>query len=225
MKILIIEDDYKIVQAISFALKIGWPDVTLLSASRGESGLRMIEEQKPNLVILDLSLPDMDGLEVLKDARLFCDTPIIILTVRSEESDVVEALELGANEYIIKPFRQMELLARIRCILRRPITTSKDALLEWGPFKLDYFKRLLFINEKTVILTTIESQIMHELLKDAPNIVTYSRLSELISGGHYPEVVNSIKVHVYNLRHKLEADSYTPKYIMNMHGVGYFLSK
>lgn len=225
MKILIIEDDHKIVQAVSFALKIGWPDATLLSASRGETGLKLIEEQAPNLIILDLGLPDMDGLEVIRDIRLFSGIPIIILTVRSEEADVVEALELGANEYIVKPFRQMELLARIRCILRRPLSVSKEAVIGWGPFKLDYSKRLLFIDHKKIILTTIESQIMHELIKNAPGVVTYSNISELISGGNYPDVINSIKVHIYNLRHKIEADSSAKQHIMNMHGTGYFLAK
>lgn len=224
MKILIIEDDYKIVQAISFALKMGWPDVTLLTASRGEKGLELVEEKAPNLVILDLGLPDMDGVEVIKDIRLFSEVPIIVLTIRSEEADIVEALELGANEYVIKPFRQMELLARVRCILRRPADINKNLCIKWGPFKLDYVNRVLFVKEREILLTTIESQIIRELLINAPNIVTYSKMSELISGGDYPDMINSIKTHIYNLRQKIETKAEGSQHIINMHGLGYYLT-
>lgn len=225
MKLLIIEDDKMVINAISFALQIGCPEAQLLQTEHGEEGLRLIEEASPDLVILDLGLPDISGFEVIRLARLFSDVPIIILTVKTDEPDIVQALELGANEYVTKPFRQLELLARIRSLTKRPSNKNKDTLLNWGPFKLDPLKNIAFCNQRKVLMTPTEVQILRELIVEAPRIVPYSKLSEAMVGNFFPDLVESIKVHIHHLRKKLEDDPSNPEYILNKPGKGYYLSK
>ena len=120
-KILIVEDNQEVVEAVSLAIQIRWPRSTIISTDSGRKGIELVIEKQPDMVILDLGLPDISGFEVLKDIRNFSSIPIIVLTVRGEEADVVRGLELGADEYIVKPFRQFELLSRIRALTRRRI--------------------------------------------------------------------------------------------------------
>jgi two-component system KDP operon response regulator KdpE len=118
MKFLIIEDDPEIVEYVSIAFQVGWPGIELISCHLGNKGLELVARGCPDLVLLDLGLPDVDGYEVLKQIRLFSSVPIIIITVRGSESDIVKGLERGADEYLVKPFGQLELIARIKTILR-----------------------------------------------------------------------------------------------------------
>lgn len=129
IKVLVIEDDQEIVEAVSLAFKIHWPEVKVSHANTGIKGVEMVKNQSPDVVILDLGLPDINGYEVLKQIRLFSSIPILILTVRSEEEDVVKAFDGEANDYIIKPFRQKELLARVRGLVSSYMTSKiKDYL-------------------------------------------------------------------------------------------------
>ena len=119
MKVLVIEDDKEIVDAISLAFQIRWPEAKVISTRLGQKGVELVESESPDIVILDLGLPDIAGFEVLRQIRLFSAVPTIILTVRAEEADVVKGLEWGADDYITKPFRQLELLARVKSMIRR----------------------------------------------------------------------------------------------------------
>ncbi len=127
MKILIIEDDQQIVEAIILAFQIRWPEAEVISTQLGEKGVDLVETEKPNVVILDLGLPDISGFDVLKQIRLFSDIPVIILTARSEETDIVKGLEWGADDYIAKPFRQLELLSRVKALIRRKSRTVNES--------------------------------------------------------------------------------------------------
>src|ERR1035437_10589731 len=135
MKILIIEDDQQIVEAITLAFQIRWPEAKLVSTPQGEKGIELVENEKPEIVILDLGLPDINGFEVLKQIRLFSDIPILILTARTEESDIVKGLEWGADDYMIKPFRQLELLSRIKALTRRTGPVAEDRPLTSGQLR------------------------------------------------------------------------------------------
>ena len=137
MKILIIEDDRTIVEAISLTLQLNWPDTTLVSARLGEEGIELLQSEKPDAIILDLGLPDISGFEVLKRIRLFSNVPILILTVRSDEGDIVRGLEWGADEYVIKPFRQKELLSRIKLITRRRGAIAEGAPIICGKLQFE----------------------------------------------------------------------------------------
>jgi two-component system response regulator VicR len=225
MKILIIEDDQSIVEAISLALQIIWPDARLTSTHLGEKGIELLQTENPDVIILDLGLPDISGFEVLKRVRLFSEVPILILTVRSDEADIVKGLEWGADDYVIKPFRQMELLSRIKLVTRRRGAFVEGAPLVCGPLQLDPSSGQLFHGEREINLTPTEGSIMNHLMKNAGRVVTHSGLAEAVYGVDYPDAADSLRVHIRRLRTKLEADPGDPKMILTRAGVGYLLAK
>ena len=136
MKVLVIEDDREIIEAISLAFQIRWPEAQVVSTRLGEKGVEQVETESPDIVILDLGLPDINGFEVLRQIRRFSQVPTIILTVRAEEVDIVKGLEWGADDYIVKPFRQLEFLSRVKALIRRKSTTEEEQLVS-GPLRLD----------------------------------------------------------------------------------------
>jgi two-component system KDP operon response regulator KdpE len=224
-KVLIIEDDDAIVNFVRLAFKMRWPEADLFSARLGEEGLDLIESEKPDLVILDLGLPDMDGFEVLRQIRLFSSVPVVILTVSSDEADMVRGLELGADDYIVKPFRQLELLARLKAQLRRQIPPDEEAPIVCGPLRLDPSTFELTYGGKQISLTLIEGRIMRYLMQNAGHVVTHSRLGEVIWGEDYPGAIDSLRVYIRHLREKLESDPSNPRLILTKVGIGYFLAK
>ncbi|MBI4181067.1 MAG: response regulator transcription factor [Chloroflexi bacterium] len=224
MKVLIIEDDREIIEAISLALQMRWPEANVVSTRLGAKGVELVESEYPDIVILDLGLPDVNGFEVLHQIRLFSDVPTIILTVRSDEADVVKGLEWGADDYIIKPFRQMELLARVRSLIRRQ-TPAEEELLVYGPLRLNVMTGQLNYNDKEVALTITEKRILSHMMKNAGHVVTHSSLAEAVWGDDYPGATDSLKVHIRRLREKIETDPSQPQLILTRTGIGYFLAK
>jgi len=225
MKVLIIEDDQEIVEAVSLAFQIRWPEANLVSTNLGEKGLELIENENPDVVILDLGLPDISGFEVLKQTRLFSTVPILILTVRAEEADIVKGLEWGADDYVVKPFRQLELLSRIKALTRRggPLVEEKPVVC--GQLHFDPSTGQLFYGKKEISLTPTEGRILHHLMKNAGQVITHSNLAETVWGEHYPEAADSLKVYIRRLREKLEADPSHPQIILTKAGIGYLLVK
>lgn len=224
MKVLLIEDDKDIIDAISLAFQIRWPEAKLVSTRLGEKGVELVEGEAPDIVVLDLGLPDINGFEVLRQIRLFSKVPTIILTVRSDEADVVKGLEWGADDYIIKPFRQLELLARVKAMIRRQ-DPAEEELLVYGPLRLETASGQLYHDGKEIALTVTESHILSHLMKNAGHVVTHSSLAEAVWGEDYPGATDSLKVHIRRLRQKIEADPSQPKIILTRTGVGYFLAK
>jgi two-component system response regulator VicR len=224
MKVLIIEDDREIVDAISLAFQIRWPEAKVVSTRLGQKGAELVESEAPDIVILDLGLPDVSGFEVLRQVRLFSRVPIIILTVRSDEADVVKGLEWGADDYIVKPFRQLELLARVKALIRRQSPTEEETLV-YGPLRLDATAGQLFRNGKEIALTITESRLLAHLIKNAGHIVTHSSLAEAVWGNDYPGAADSLKVHIRRLREKVENDPSQPRLILTRTGVGYYLAR
>ena len=224
MQILIIEDSPVIVETISLALEIRWPDVKISVTSTGEQGIGMTETESPDVIILDLGLPDISGFDVLKRIRLFSNIPIIILTARQDETDIVKGLEWGADDYMTKPFKQLELLARVQGAIRR-YRHLNEKVLVCGPLRLDPISLKLTLNGKEIKITRTEGLIMGHLMKNAGNVVTYSSLGEAMWGGDFPEASDSIKVHIRHLREKLETNPGKPKLIIIKPGMGYLLTK
>jgi two-component system KDP operon response regulator KdpE len=224
MQILIIEDSPVIVETISLALEIRWPDVNISVTSTGEQGIEMTETESPDVIILDLGLPDISGFDVLKRIRLFSNIPIIILTARQDETDIVKGLEWGADDYMTKPFKQLELLARVQGAIRR-YRHLNEKVLVCGPLRLDPISLKLTLNGKEIKITRTEGLIMGHLMKNAGNVVTYSSLGEAMWGGDFPEASDSIKVHIRHLREKLETNPGKPKLIIIKPGMGYLLTK
>jgi len=224
MKVLLIEDDREIVDAISLAFKIRWPEATLISTRLGQKGVELVESESPDIVILDLGLPDINGFEVLQQIRLFSQVPTIILTVRSDEADIVKGLEWGADDYITKPFRQLEFLARVKALIRRQ-GTAEAQVVSYGPLRLDTTIGQLNYNGKDIPLTVTESHIMAHLIRNGGRAVTHSSLAEAVWGDDYPGAADSLKVHIRRLREKIEEDPSRPRLILTRTGVGYFLAR
>jgi two-component system KDP operon response regulator KdpE len=225
MRALVIEDDPEIVESIDLAFQLGWPDMQLRSTQLGRSGVELAGSDDVDLVIVDLGLPDISGFEVLKQIRAFSTVPVIILTVAGEEQSIVKGLEWGADDYIVKPCGQLELLARVRARLRDRSRSSDDAPISLGALQFDPLSRELASGSGTVALTAVEARIMHCLIMDAGRPVTYSRLAEDVWGEDYPGSVHSLRVHVSRLRQKIEDHTGNSGLIQTLPGVGYFLER
>lgn len=224
MKVLIIEDDKEIVDAISLAFQIRWPEAKVISTRLGQKGVELVESESPDIVILDLGLPDITGFDVLRQIRQFSAVPTIILTVRADEADVVKGLEWGADDYITKPFRQLELLARVKSMIRRH-TPAEENMIVFGPLRLDPETAQLQMGDKEIALTVTEKNILAHLMKNSGRVVTHSNLAEAVWGDDYPGATDSLKVHIRRLREKIEEDPGKPRIILTKTGIGYFLAK
>jgi len=223
-KILIIDDDSEISESISMTLKMRWSRAKYLFADMGQDGIDMTAEESPDIVFLDLGLPDMSGFDVLKQIRLFSKVPVLILTVRGDEYDVVKGLELGADEYIVKPFRQMELLARVKAMMRRSDAIGNELPIVTGQLSLGPSICDLTCMDKKIKLTRTEGLIMKHLMQNTDNVVTHSSIANILWGEYYPNASNSIKVYISQLRKKIEEDPKHPRLILTRVGLGYFLS-
>lgn len=222
--ILIIEDELHILNFMRKVLTTH--EYKVLSASSGKTGLDIISSQCPDLILLDLGLPDMDGVEIVKKVREWSSCPIIIISARTSEHEKVLALDLGADDYITKPFGTSELLARIRTSLRHSNKMNTNSALFIKPYHagdlmIDFSKRLITLNETEIHLTPIEYKIVACLAKNSGKVVTYSAIM-LDVWGPYTDTDNKIlRVNMANIRRKLEINPAEPSYIYTELGVGY----
>jgi len=227
MKALVIEDDANILEAISLIFQLRWPEMEVVSSPLGEESIAMVETESPDVVLLDINLPDISGFQVLSEIRRFSDVPVIILTVRGAETDRVKGLELGADDYIVKPFSHVELLARVKAVLRRSglVATEGAEPFSSGDLRIDFAQRKMSLHDKEVKLTPIEYQLLYHLARSADQFVSSSTLVYKIWGEDYPGAAESLKVHMRHLREKIEEDPANPKLILTEHGKGYRLAK
>ena len=225
MKALIIEDDREIIEVVSLVFQMRWPEANLVSTGLGEKGIDLVESENPDVIILDLGLPDISGFEVLKRVREFSSTPILILTVRAEEADIVRGLEWGADDYMVKPFRQLELLSRIKALTRRTSSFNEENPLVNGQLRFDPSIRQLTYGEKEITLTRTEGTIFEHLMRNAGHVKTYSNIAEAVWGEEYPDATESLRVYVRRLREKIETDSSNPQIILTKTGIGYLMVK
>ena len=222
--ILIIEDEKNIQTFISKILKKH--DYRVLLADRAQEGLSMIQSQCPDVVLLDLGLPDMDGIEIIRNVRTWTSIPIIVISARSAEKEKVQALDLGADDYITKPLGTSELLARIRASLRHSNRLMTDSSLyirpyQCGSFVLDFSKRLVTIDGKEVHLTPIEYKIVAYLAQNSGKVVTYAAILSNVWGPNTDDDNKILRVNMANIRRKLEHDPAQPQYIFTEVGIGY----
>ncbi len=228
MKLLIIEDNPEIIEAVSLCFELRWPEVNVVSTDKGETGVSLAESESPDLIILDLGLPDIDGFEVLRQVRLFSDTPVIILTVRGEELDKIKGLELGADDYVVKPFSHMELLARVKAVLRRsqmPELRGDEKPFVHGNLKVDFSSREITVSGNLVKLTPIEYNLLYQMIRNEGRVLTHRFLLEKVWGEEYIDATDYLKKYIQRLRQKLEDDSENPRLILTERGVGYKLMK
>ncbi len=201
-------------------------DYQCLEAATAQEGMELIASRKPDLVILDLGLPDLDGLEVARQLREWTSVPIIVLTARGQEEDKVNALDAGADDYLTKPFGVNELLARIRVALRHSGTTAagtEDSVFAVGNLRIDFTHRQVFLGEDQVHLTPIEYKLLATLARNPGRVMTHKQLLQEVWGPGYEEESNYLRVHMVQLRRKLEPDSTRPRYLVTEIGVGYRL--
>jgi len=217
--ILIIDDEPQIRKVLTIALDS--VDFKVLEAESGNSGIVQTATNRPQLVILDLGLPDRDGLSVLKELRSWTDIPIIILSVRNSEEDIVKALDLGADDYITKPFNTKELLARIRANIRRVQVIDNSSIVENGNLRIDFVKRLVYKNDVELKLTNFEYLLLQLFFKNIDRVLTHNFLLKEVWGPSHTEDTQYLRVFIGQLRKKIEDEATNPKYLVTDSGVGY----
>lgn len=223
-RILIVEDEKKIAHWVrTYFEQAGFQ---VMVAYDGPTGLALARSERPDLMVLDLMLPGMDGLDVCRAVRKEWDLPIIMLTARAEEVDRLIGLELGADDYVVKPFSPRELVARARAVLRRtqpglPGPTGRTGVLVHEQLKLDLGRHLCTVDDQPVVLTPSEHAILEALMTYRGSPLTRAQLLDLALGDSFGGYERTIDVHIRNLRRKLEPDPSNPRYILTVFGVGY----
>lgn len=219
-RILVIDDEFQITRVLKRSLGAHRYDVR--TAADGESGLDTFGDFHPDLVITDLSMPGMSGIEVCKAVRRTSDVPIIVLSVKGEEQTKVEALDAGADDFITKPFGMNELLARVRASLRRgPAEVEQQTVVSVGDFTLDHGKREVSVNGTDIHLTPKEFELLAYLIEHHDRVITHRTLLSKIWGGDYTEQTEYLRVFIGNLRKKIEPTPSKPRYILTEPWVGY----
>lgn len=225
-KILIVDDEEHIVELIKFNLENAGYKV--LIAYNGIDAIKIIKSEKPRLILLDLMIPGLDGYDVCKEVRrdsLTANIPIIMTTARSEELDKILGLELGADDYITKPFSVRELVARVKAVLRRTSTvTSFEKIFNVGNLSIDFLKHEVIRNGEKVDLTLKEFELLETLVQNRGKVLTRDMLLDKIWGYEYIGETRTVDVHIRHLRKKVEDDDKNPKYIETIRGIGYRFS-
>jgi two-component system KDP operon response regulator KdpE len=223
--ILVVDDDPVIVKFVSANLKARGFGV--VAAEDGESAIKAMEQTLPDLVILDIMMPGMDGVEVCRRIREWSKVPIIMLTAKNELNDKVELLNLGADDYITKPFGIEELLARVRAILRRKVGagSSDTVLFVNDDLEINFAERWVSLGGKQIDLSPTEYDLLRELAQNAGKVLTHQMLLSRVWGSEYGNETEYLRVYIGRLRSKLEADPKKPKHILTKSGVGYCMQK
>ncbi|MDB1688215.1 response regulator transcription factor [Enterococcus casseliflavus] len=221
MKILIVDDEAKILEIIDAYLVAN--KFSVFKAMNGLMALEKFKKNNPDLVVLDLMLPDIDGLTVCRKIREISNIPIIMLTAKSDEEDILTGLKLGADDYMVKPFSPKELVARIQTVLRRTETLSNPNKLSANNGELQMYpeSRQVYLHQVELNLTTTEFDILHAFMSTPNKVFSRSDLIEKVKGIEFDGLDRSIDSHIKNLRHKIELDAKAPTYILTVHGTGY----
>ena len=221
MKILVVEDAEEVVEAVELCCTIRWPDAEVISTDRGLAVPDLVETESPDIVILDLGLPDVDGLDVLQHLRKTSDVPVIILTARAGDSSKVKGLELGGDDYVVKPFSPAELLARMNAILRRSTASSQTGrVVAEDGLHIDFGGQRVRIDGEDVSLTPAEWNLLAYLATNRGKIISNKELAEAVWGSTYIED-SAIRMCVRRLRMKLHDDPRAPRLLHSHRGLGY----
>jgi two-component system KDP operon response regulator KdpE len=224
MKVLVVDEEPDVIKLVAMSFRMQRPGWEVLGAPDGPQALETIERQRPDVVLLDIGLPEMSGFEVLKAIRLFSDVPVIMLTVRDDEMSKVQGLELGADDYVTKPFSHLELLARVRAVLRRaqalPLVHEQPFVS--GDIKVDFARREVTVRGEPVSVTGTEYRLLYHLVRNAGQVMTHESLLARVWGREYTDEISYLKSYINRLRNKLERDPHHPVYILTEYGLGYW---
>jgi two-component system, OmpR family, KDP operon response regulator KdpE len=218
-RVLVVDDENAIRRYLRTALTA--QGFSVYEASNGQETLNAVIENRPDVIILDLGLPDFDGVEVTRRLREWSQTPIIILSVREAENDKIAALDAGADDYLTKPFGTGELMARMRVVMRRLSGKSDEPVLLVDNLKMDLSRRVVTVNETPVSLTPTEYEILRLLLQNAGKVMTHRQLLRQVWGTAYESEMHMLRVNISNLRRKIEPNPSRPHYLITESGVGY----
>ncbi len=227
MKILIVDDEPDVAKVVRMSFEVQEPDWETVPAYDGEEALAAFEREQPDLVLLDIMMPEMSGFDVLKELRRFSDVPVIVLTAKENEIDKVMGLNLGADDYITKPFSHLELVARVKAVLRRAqgLPLSHELPFTSGAIHIDFERRQVSVDGQPVSLTGTEYRLLYHLVRNAGQVMTHEALLARVWGREYTDEIDYLKVYINRLRNKLEQDPRNPEYILTEYGVGYWLRK
>ena len=224
MKVVVVDDAPDVVEVVSLCFQLRWSGAEVLSAGDGASGLAAIERESPDIVILDINLPDMDGFQVIRELRRFSQVPVIMLTVKGEDVDIARGLELGADDYMVKPFSHIELIARVDAVLRRargaPVTSEERPYVA-GKLSVDFASNEVRLDGKPVRLTSTETKLLRHLIRNEGRLLTHENLLTRVWGEGYEDTRDLLRVHIQHLRQKLGDSMNSPAIIVTEHGMGY----
>ncbi len=224
-RILIVDDEPRLVRLVREVL--GAVGYEVLEAADGETGIEMVALEQPDLLLLDILLPrGMDGYEVCKRVRGFSDLPIIMLTAKAREADMLEGFDVGADDYLTKPFSAKELIARVGAVLRRGRSPKEITIkeIECGELKIDFARRRVTVGGQQVRLTRTEYKLLHELAMNANKVMLHQDLLTEVWGPEYRDDIDYLRTYIRYLRQKIEVDPSHPRYILTHTGVGYMLA-
>jgi two-component system, OmpR family, KDP operon response regulator KdpE len=221
LRVLVVDDERAIRRYLHAALNA--QGYTVYEATSGKEALNSAVADRPDLIILDLGLPDLDGVEVTRQLREWTHIPIIILSVREQETDKINALDAGADDYLTKPFSSAELFARIRAALRHSSQSASEPIFETNKLKVDLTRRLVRLDDQEISLTPTEYDLLRILVQNAGRVLTHQQLLRQVWGSVYESEAHLLRVNMSNLRRKIEPDPTRPRYIITEPGVGYRL--
>jgi DNA-binding response OmpR family regulator len=218
--VLVVEDEIEIARVVRDYLRNAGFEVIVVGD--GGSAVASVRSAKPDLLVLDLGLPGRDGLDVAREIRRWSNTPIVILTARGDETDRIVGLEIGADDYVVKPFSPKELVARVRAVLRRTRTAARgDEIVRAGDVEIDTAKMRVSVAGAQVELTPTEFQLLATLAREPGRVFTRSQLLDAVHGVAIESYERAIDAHVKNIRRKIEPTPGSPRYVVTVHGVGY----
>ena len=224
MKVLVIDDEPDVIESVRLGFMLQWREVEVLGAASGETGLDLIEHEHPDIVLLDIGLPDIDGFEVIRQTRAFSDVPVVMLTAHDDPMDKVKGLELGADDYVTKPFNHLELMARVKAVLRRldmPAPASRAPSFRARGLEVDFARQEARLGGKRLELTPTEYKLLYHLVRNAGHVLQHGTLLAKVWGRDYVDEVDYIRVYIRRLRDKLGDDPDDPRYIRTERGLGY----
>jgi two-component system KDP operon response regulator KdpE len=224
MRILVVDDAPDLIESVQLGFTLQWRDVEVLAAPDAETALDMIERERPEVVLLDVGLPDRDGFDVLREIRTFSDVPVVMLTARDDAMDKVKGLELGADDYVTKPFNHLELLARVRAVLRRhhmPPPATRAPSFRSGDLEVDFARREARLDGARLDLTPTEYKLLYHLVRNAGHVLEHGTLLAKVWGREYVDETDYVRVYIRRLRDKLGDDPEQPRYIQTERGLGY----
>ena len=224
MRILVVDDEPDVIESVRLGFELQWREIEVLGAGGGEAALDVIEREQPDIVLLDIGLPDIDGFEVLRQVRAFSDVPVLMLTARDDAMDKVKGLELGADDYVTKPFNHLELMARVKAVLRRlamPTPVSRAPSFHAHDLEVDFGAQEARLRGERLDLTPTEYKLLYHLVRNAGHVLQHATLLAKMWGREYVDEVDYLRVYIRRLRDKLGDDPDRPTYIRTERGLGY----